>query len=126
MREIDRVNLGFLNFIFSTIAAAMTADQIIKTIEGPPKVSSVTIPGVLSEKEVSANIVEQINKSRQELEALHQKDLELARQQEELTKKIAQREALKQKITKIAPFVVIGGVVLGALLIGRGLMRRKK
>ncbi len=123
MSKINRVNLGFdpLSAIFFTVSAAMTADSVIKMIE-KPKISPVTIPGVLAERGISTNIMEQIGKSRQKLEIIHQAEIELAKKQEELAKRIAQRQALRQNIIKIAPFIVFGGVILGILL----LVRRRK
>ena len=123
MRDIDRVNLGFIQFLPLIFETAMAANSLIKTIEGPPSIKPVTIPGILAEKGIGANIIEQINKSKQELEAIHQTEIELAKKQEEIAKEIAQREALKQKIMKIAPWVVIVGVGLGIILL---ISRRKK
>ena len=123
MRDVDKVNLGFIQFLPLIFSTAMAADSLIKTIEGPPSINPVTIPGVLAEKGIGANIIEQINKSKQELEAIHQTEVELAKKQEELAKKIAQREALKQRIIKIAPWIVIGGVGLGVILL---ISRRRK
>ena len=115
-----RVNLGgfWAAFLKALPEIAFTADNIIKAMEHP-KVSSVTIPGVLATREVNRAILEELNRSRIEVEKLYQQELALAKRQEELAKKIAQREALKRTIVKIAPAFIIGGVTLGVILLIR-------
>ena len=115
------VHLGFIGTLISIASAAMTADSVIKTLQAP-HIKPVTIPGVLAEKGIGADIIEKINRAKQELEATHQQEIKLAEKQKQLEQQILQREALKQKIIKLAPFVVAGGVVLGVIL----LIRRKR
>jgi len=111
-----RVDLKGLWAALPTIA--FTVNSFIKTMEHP-KVSSVTIPGMLATREVNRAILEELNRSRIEAEKLHQQELALAKRQEELAKKIAQKESLKKTIAKIAPAFIIGGVVLGVILLIR-------
>lgn len=112
MRDIKRVNLGFFEILATVVGSALTVDGIIKSMENP-KISSVSIPGTLGLRDIAPSVLEEIEESKQKLKVLHQAELELAKQQEELEKRIAQREALKQKIIKIAPYVVVIGVILG-------------
>ena len=112
MRDIKRVNLGFFQILATVAGSALTVDGIIKSMESP-KISSVSIPGTLGLRDIAPSVLEEIEESKQKLKVLHQAELELAKQQEELEKRIAQREALKQKIIKIAPYVVVIGVILG-------------
>jgi len=122
MRDIDRINLqgGFLEFIPLAINAIMSTNNLIKSIEGPPSIKPVTIPGILGLKEIDQSIVEQINKSRQELETVYQTELELAKKQQQLEQQIIKRQKLIETITKLAPFIVIGGVILAIILLKRG------
>jgi len=116
-----RVNLssgGLLAMLPYIFEAAVSINSIIKATEHP-KVSSATIPGVLATREVNRAILEELNRSRIEAEKLHQQELALVKKQEELAKKIAQKEALKRTIAKIAPAFVIGGVTLGIILLAR-------
>ena len=119
--EPKEVHLGFIAAIAAALAAAVSADSIIKTIQAP-HINPVTIPGVLATRGVGSDIIEKINKSKQELEAAHQREIKLSEKQKQLEQQILQREALKQKIIKLAPFVAAGGVVLGVVL----LIRRKR
>ncbi|OQX87774.1 MAG: hypothetical protein B6D55_02375 [Candidatus Omnitrophica bacterium 4484_70.2] len=110
-----RVNLGFWQALLTT---AFTVDKFIKAMEHP-KIPSIAIPGVLATREVNRAILEELNKSRAEVEKLHQQEMALVKKQEELAKKIARREALKRVIIKITPVFVIGGVTLGIILLAR-------
>lgn len=118
--EPTEVHLGFLP-IFAALATTAVSTGI-NYLDRPPSIKPVTIPGVLAEAGIGSDIIEKINESKKKLEAVHQKEVELAKEEKALAERIAKREAIKQMITKIAPFVVVGGVALSVIL----LIRRKR
>lgn len=107
--------------IFGILGAVVSADQIMKGLDRP-KITGVSIPGGLGMKTLAPEIAAILERSEAELAVLHAQELEQVKEQEELETKIAAQAALQEKIKKIAPLVIIGGVGIGAIL----LLTRKK
>lgn len=98
------------------VGAAATVDSIIKTMQHPG-ISSVEIPGSLGMRGFETSVAVAVQEARADLEELHARELALAKEQEAIVAEAAKKEELTETIKKIAPYVIIGGVGLGAILL---------
>ena len=124
LKRITGGSWGCIAYVtFYAVGTAMTVNSVVQAIQGPVKLDTISIPGVLGAKGLSPAVATALQRQQTELERLHQEEL----QKEEELKKIEAQTATKQKtenvLSKYGPFLVAGGAVLVTVLVVR---KRKK
>jgi len=116
--DLKRITGGSWGAIAVTVSTAMTVNSMMQMIQGPPKIDTVSTPGVAAARGLPPAVARELQRQQTELERLHQEELIYAEERKKLEEQTPTQK-IQVIINKYGWFVITGGVILGVVLLSR-------